>query len=299
MTKTALVTGAAGFTGRYIVAALRRNHYQVIALGIDQETVGDEWISCDLSDKTAVRAAVASLAPEFVIHLAAVSFVDHERDEDFYRTNVIGTNNLLQALSEGTKPRKVLLASSANVYGRSSEQPFTEETCPAPLNHYAASKLAMEHLARNWFDSLPIVITRPFNYTGPGQSEKFVVPKLVAHFRARATAIRLGNINVERDFTDVEDLIDAYMLLLNSDVRSEIVNICTGKTVSVSQIIADLNRIAGYEIHVEIDPDLVRSADILRLVGSNEKLARLTGFTPRRPFSETLRRMYEHPSHAE
>jgi nucleoside-diphosphate-sugar epimerase len=298
MTRIALVTGAAGFTGRYMVEALRQNQYRVVALGDFREEVGDEWISCDLTDQAQVHAAVAPLAPEFVVHLAAVSFVDHERDEDFYRTNVIGTNNLLRALSEGSKPRKILLASSANVYGRCAEQPFTENTCPAPVNHYAASKLAMEYLARNWFDSLPIVITRPFNYTGPGQSEKFVVPKLVAHFRSQETSVHLGNVTVERDFMDVDDLVEAYIRLLNSEVCSEVVNICTGNALSVSRIVEYLNQIAGYNIKVEIDVNLVRSTDIPKLVGSNDKLARLTGFTPRRSFFETLRRMYQHPGSA-
>ena len=118
MTRIALVTGAAGFTGRYVVEALRQKQYRVIALGSRPEEVGDEWISCDLTDQAQVRATVTPLAPEYVVHLAAVSFVGHDKEEDFYRTNVIGTSNLLSALSEGpSKPRKILLASSANVYG--------------------------------------------------------------------------------------------------------------------------------------------------------------------------------------
>lgn len=299
MTRIALVTGAAGFTGRYVVEALRQKQYRVIALGSRPEEVGDEWISCDLTDQAQVRATVTPLAPEYVVHLAAVSFVGHDKEEDFYRTNVIGTSNLLSALSEGSsKPRKILLASSANVYGRCAEQPFTEDACPAPVNHYAASKLAMEHLARNWFDCLPIVITRPFNYTGPGQSEKFIVPKLVAHFRARKNSIHLGNVTAERDFMDVDDLVEAYIRLLSSEACGEIVNICTGSTLSVSRIVEYLSEIAGYKIRVEIDPDLVRPADIPKLRGSSEKLARLTGFRPQRPFVETLRRMCKYPGDA-
>ena len=295
-TRIALVTGAAGFTGRYMVEALRQNQYRVVALGDSSDEVGDEWISCDLADEIKVHASVAALKPEFVVHLAAVSYVKHEREEDFYRTNVIGTNNLLRALSVGPKPRMILLASSANVYGRGGGQPFTENMCPAPVNHYGASKLAMEHLARNWFDSLPIVITRPFNYTGPGQSEQFIVPKLVAHFRAREASIHLGDTTVERDFMDIDDLVEAYIRLLNSEACSQIVNICTGNVLSVSQIVDYLNQMAGYKIDVKVDPNLVRSADIPRLVGSNDKLARLTGFKPHRTLLETLHRMYKDTS---
>ncbi len=292
MRGTALVTGAAGFTGKYLVDALRASGYRVIALGVGEGNVGDEWVPCDLTDAAAIAAAVRPFTPDVVVHLAAISFVDHGHDEDFYRTNVIGTVNLLRALSEGPKPRKVLVASSANVYGPTSGDPITENACPAPVNHYAASKLAMEHLVRTWFDKMPIVITRPFNYTGPGQNESFLVPKMVAHFCQRKNAIRLGNIHVERDFTDVEDLVEAYMRLLESKASSEIVNICTGKTVRLLEIFEQLSEIAGYRMEVVVDPDFVRSTDVLRLVGSNEKLRALTGFAPSRPFPETLRRMY-------
>ena len=150
----------------------------------------------------------------------------------------------------------------------------------------------MEHMVRTWFDRLPIVVTRPFNYTGPGQDERFVVPKIVSHYKRRAASIRLGDTRVERDFSDVEDLVEAYMRLLESDVRSEVVNICSGKPTSVAAIVAEMNAIAGYEIKVELEPTLVRNNDISRLAGSNKKLLRLIGFAPGIPIRETLVRMY-------
>jgi nucleoside-diphosphate-sugar epimerase len=288
----ALVTGAAGFTGRYVVRALQSKGFRVVGAGLGTGPASN-WISCDLTDTSAVNDAIAQVMPKVVVHLAGMAFVGDGHPEDFYRVNVFGTLNLLEALFRcERKPDRVLIASSANVYGNATGQELTEETCPAPVNHYAASKLAMEHLAKTWFDRLPIVITRPFNYTGPGQDERFVVPKIVGHYRRRAARIQLGDISVERDFSDVQDVVEAYMRLIESDVRSQIVNICTGRTVSVAGILASMKEIAGYEIHVQQDQELMRSSEISRLVGSNRKLLQLTGFVPCTFIQKTLKRMY-------
>ncbi len=288
---TALVTGAAGFTGKYVVAALARRGYRVVGIGIGAPT-GDDWIPCDLTNNAETRDNLSGINPDVVVHLAAIAFVGEGNPEDFYRVNVLGTMNLLEALeAAGGSLAKVLIPSSANVYGNNAAE-LTEDTCPAPVNHYAASKLAMEHMVRTWSDRLPIIITRPFNYTGPGQDERFVVPKIVSHYKRRASTIKLGDISVERDFSDVQDVVEAYMRLLQSDVRSETVNICRGSTVSVASILSEMNRIAGYEIKVEVQPELVRKNDIRRLVGSNQKLKSLTGFAPATPIRDILKRMY-------
>ncbi len=288
---TALVTGAAGFTGKYVVAALARRGYRVVGIGIGAPT-GDDWIPCDLTNNAETRDNLSGINPDVVVHLAAIAFVGEGNPEDFYRVNVLGTMNLLEALeAAGGSLAKVLIPSSANVYGNNAAE-LTEDTCPAPVNHYAASKLAMEHMVRTWSDRLPIIITRPFNYTGPGQDERFVVPKIVSHYKRRASTIKLGDISVERDFSDVEDVVEAYMRLLQSDVRSETVNICRGSTVSVASILSEMNSIAGYEIKVEVQPELVRKNDIRRLVGSNQKLKSLTGFAPATPIRDILKRMY-------
>jgi GDP-6-deoxy-D-talose 4-dehydrogenase len=290
--RTAVVTGAAGFTGRYMVGALKNNGFRVFGIGLGEPATSD-WVDCDLRDLLPTKRAVDSIRPDVVIHLAAMAFVADAHPEEFYRVNVFGTLNLLEALHAcDRKPSRVLIASSANVYGQASEEKLTETACPAPVNDYACSKLAMEHMAKTWFDRLPIVITRPFNYTGPGQDERFVVPKIVAHYRRRASVINLGDTRVERDFSDIEDVVEAYIRLIHTDVQSEIVNICRGDTISIAGILAEMNELSGYKIEVAVQPDLLRKSDIQRLVGDNTKLRNLTGFVPRTPIRETLRRMY-------
>jgi GDP-6-deoxy-D-talose 4-dehydrogenase len=291
-TKTALLTGAGGFTGRYMNAALRRRGYAVAGL----ESSGSS--PCDLTNAKETLQAVRAAKPDVVVHLAAVSFVGHGNAEDFYRVNVFGTLNLLEALAQlKSPPRRILIASSANVYGTPPIEVLDETVCPQPVNHYGSSKLAMEHIVRTWFDRLPIVITRPFNYTGPGQPDHFLIPKIVRHFRQRTPVIELGNIHVSRDFSDIEDVVAAYVALLESNVRSEIVNLCSGRGTALLEVIHTMNELAGYEIEVRVNPQFVRANEVPRLVGSNAKLRSLVQLPEPRPFSETLRRMYEEPAH--
>jgi nucleoside-diphosphate-sugar epimerase len=286
--ETALLTGASGFTGRYLEPALQARGYRVVRL----EPGGPN--PCDLTDPQAVEEVVLTAEPQLVIHLAAVTYVAHHDAEDFYRVNVLGTLNLLQALAELKRsPRRIVVASSANVYGTPKAEVLDESLCPAPVNHYAASKLAMEHMVRTWFDRLPILITRPFNYTGPGHAEHFLVPKIVKHFRERAPYIELGNLQVSRDYSDVEDVVSTYLALLESDARSEVINICRGRAIALLDIIEMMNDIAGYKIEVRVNPEFVRENEVPKLVGSTAKLRSLVAIPPPRPFIETLRRMYE------
>ncbi|HEY4932992.1 MAG TPA: NAD-dependent epimerase/dehydratase family protein [Terriglobales bacterium] len=286
---TVLLTGAAGFTGRYLRNALEGRGYKVVPLQFEGPN------PCDLTDRAATEAAVRDAQPDAVIHLAALSFVGHDHPEEFYRVNVFGTLNLLQALKGlDRSPQRVLVASSGNVYGTPDIEVLDESVCPAPVNHYANSKLAMEHMVRaNWFSRLPIVITRPFNYTGVGQANHFLIPKIVQHFRERAKFIELGNLNVFRDFSDVDDVVAAYVALLESDARSEIVNICSGRGIALLEVVRIMNHLAGYEIEVRVNPEFVRENEVPRLVGSNERLRSLAKLPASRPFAETLKRMYE------
>ena len=286
---TVLLTGAAGFTGHYLRKALEIRGYDVVPLQFEGPN------PCDLTDLAATESAVRDAQADAVVHLAALSFVGHDRPEEFYQVNVFGTLNLLQALAGLDRPpRRVLIASSGNVYGTPDIEVLDESVCPAPVNHYANSKLAMEHMVRaNWFSRLPIVITRPFNYTGPGQAKHFLIPKIVQHFRDRAAFIELGNLDVFRDFSDVDDVVAAYMALLESNVRSEIVNICSGQAIALLDVVRIMNQLAGYEIEVRVNPEFVRTNEVPRLVGSNAKLRRLVELPAPHPFGETLKRMYE------
>jgi nucleoside-diphosphate-sugar epimerase len=290
--KTALVTGAAGFTGRHTTLALRERGYKVVGFA-ERRIEGTHLIACDLTNASATKLAVHRAKPDLVVHLAAVSFVGHDEPLAYYRVNLFGTLNLLVALAGlEVAPSKVLIASSANVYGTPALDLIDESVCPAPVNHYATSKLAMEHMVRTWFDRLPIVITRAFNYTGPGQSEQFLIPKIVEHFRRRAPVIELGNLEVSRDFCDVEEVVAAYILLLESSVQSEIVNVCSGRAIALREVLSMMGSLAGYQIEVRVNPDFVRQNEIQRLVGDNTKLKHLVRFAPSQPFLETLRRMY-------
>lgn len=259
-----LLTGGAGFTGR---------HFAELARSIGHEVVP---LAADLNDREALQRQVLETAPDAVVHLAAISFVGHADDNAFYAVNAIGTMNLLAALAQLPQaPRRVLLASSANVYGNCEASPIAESQPPAPVNHYAMSKLAMEYISRTYADRLPLVITRPFNYTGPGQAVNFVIPKLVDHFVRRAPVIALGNLHVEREFNDVQMVCDVYLQLLQYGEPGETYNICSGRPYTLRHVIDTLTHISGHQIEVVVNPDFVRSNEVHRLCGNPIKLQTL------------------------
>lgn len=272
-----LLTGAAGFTGVFFKSAAEAAGHQVVAL------------HADLTDRASVAAEVLQAAPDAVVHLAAISFVGHADDKVFYGVNVVGTMNLLAGLAGLTvKPSKVLLASSANVYGNCDASPIAEGQAPAPVNHYAMSKLAMEHMAWTYLDRLPIVIARPFNYTGPGQAPQFLIPKLVSHFARRAPAIELGNLHVEREFNDVRMVSDAYLALLAHGVPGEVYNVCSGMPYTLQHVIGVLSGITGLTMDVNVNPAFVRVNELHCLCGSPEKLLACVGSLQQFNLCDTL-----------
>lgn len=285
-----LVTGLGGFTGRYVGAELETAGFAVFPLGPAREGHRVDLLNADV-----VREAVRRIRPEAVIHLAGIAFAAHGDAEALYRTNIVGTRNLLSALAHLPElPSMVVLASSAHVYGNAvDEKPLDESSKVHPVSDYAISKLAMEYMARTWSDRLPVLITRPFNYTGVGQDMNFLVPKIVEHFRRGERRIELGNIDVWREFMDVRVVAWIYRRLLETVGSGDLFNICTGASYSLREILAAMARIAGYEIEVAMNPAFVRNNEIRRLEGDATRLNARVGDPPNYTLMETLGWMYQ------
>lgn len=285
----ALITGLRGFTGEYLARELEACGYEVFGTAFGNEAVDDHVFYVDLCDRDAVSELVNAIRPDIVAHLAAISFVPHGNIEDMYRINVVGSRNLLEALaSMPHAPHCVLLASSSNVYGNVSVDAISETVEPLPGNDYAISKLAMEHVARLWQDKLPIVITRSFNYTGIGQGEHFLVPKIVKHFNAGARQIELGNIDIARDFSDVRTVAKIYSELLRVAPSGKTFNVCSGSAHTLRDIISMAQDLCGYKIDVQVNPMFVRENEIKKLVGSTSKLRKQIGDWRAIPLRDTL-----------
>lgn len=294
-----LITGADGFTGRYLAMALHEAGYEVHGL-VHKPVAGNvAGVSAlhvaDLCDAVRLAEVVRDVQPHKVAHLAAIAFVAHGDVEAIYRTNLMGTRNLLEALVQSKLPLDaVLLASSANVYGNSVEGVLDESTPPAPANDYAVSKLAMEYVARLYAERLPLVITRPFNYTGVGQAESFLIPKIVNHVRRCAPVIELGNLHVARDFSDVRTVVQYYRRLLESPAAlGETFNVCSGLAYTLDEVLAMVRTIAGYDFEVSVNPAFVRANEVKKLIGSRAKLEAAVGVVPDIALVDTLRWMIE------
>ena len=294
MKKRALITGLDGFTGRYLAGELEAGGYRVFGTVLGVEPKGPDQIAVDLCDRAGLGRVVAEIRPDVVAHLAAISFVAHGDAESIYRVNVVGTRNLLEALAGlERRPRAVLLASSANIYGNAAVDLIDESVPASPANDYAVSKLAMEYMASLWVDRLPIVIARPFNYTGVGQEPQFLLPKIVGHFQRGEKVIELGNMDVERDFSDVRMVAKAYAALLDRLPAGRVFNVSSGNAYSLRNVLALMGEIAGYEIEARVNPAFVRANEVKRLCGDATRLRNAIGGLDVIPLRETLRWMYE------
>lgn len=300
--KRILVTGAEGFTGRYLAAALHDAGHEVhgVARVRPPEAIAGLSVQhqCDLNDAARLTDLVHQIRPQHAVHLAAITFVAHGDVAAIYNTNIVGTRNLLEALLRAGAPlESVLLASSANIYGNGTEGTLTESSPAAPANDYAISKLAMEHVAQLYRDRLPIVISRPFNYTGVGQGENFLLPKIVAHARRGASLIELGNLDVARDFSDVRTVVEAYMRLLQTPAAiGQTFNVCSGKACTLTEVLDLTSQISGRRMEVRVNPAFVRQNEVKTLVGSRARLDGCVGRLRSIDLRDTLRWMIEFPS---
>jgi nucleoside-diphosphate-sugar epimerase len=290
--KKVLITGIDSFTGKHLSSYLKDSGYEVY--GTSMIDSAKDIYRCDITKKDDIKALFEMIIPNFIIHLAGISFTAHSDSEAFYKVNTIGTINILETMIDlGLDPDKIILASSATIYGNQGLEILDETLCPLPTNHYGASKYAMECLARNYFDKLNIIITRPFNYVGIGQAKHFLIPKIVEHFKDKKESIELGNLDVTREFNDIGFVCEVYKRLLVVDDSSKILNICSSRGVKLLDIIDDMNNISGYDIKVEVNPEFVRKDEIKTLIGSHKELFDLIGEVPQVDLKETLKKLYE------
>ena len=294
-----LITGADGFTGRYLAHTLHEAGHEVHGLVQHAVPGGVHGVSvchvADLSDAQALAQVVKAVQPDKVAHLAAIAFVAHGDATAMYNTNLVGTRNLLEALATSQSPlTAVLLASSANIYGNALEGCLDEQTPPAPANDYAVSKLAMEYMAALYAQRLPLVVVRPFNYTGIGQAESFLIPKIVSHVRRRAPLLELGNLEVARDFSDVRNVVQLYHRLLDSPAAvGQTFNVCSGTAYTLTEVIQMAKDISGHDFEVRVNPDFVRPNEVKRLLGNRSKLDGVVGTVAEIALQDTLRWMLE------
>ena len=299
------ITGATGFAGRHLMAALPHSEYIVYGTSYPQPPHPGEKsiVHLDVRAERGVFEAVQQARPDWVFHLAAVSNVGASwaRKRDTLETNVMGTFHLLEALKKFSPGARVLFVSSSDIYGFSEGGPgdrpkaFAEDDPFCLVSPYALSKFNGELLAGFYSrcEGLDIVIARPFPHTGPGQSADFVCSDWARQViqierGSQEAVIRVGNLEAQRDFTDVRDTVRAYVLLLQEGGKGEVYNICTGRGAALRDVLGALVSSASRNVRVEQDPERLRKVDIPSLVGDNRKIRKETGWEPQIPLQKTL-----------
>jgi len=288
----AFVTGADGFVGRHLTAHLR--------------SVGDEVVALkagvDVADTSALTEAMATAEPDVVYHLAGWAHVGDSWNDpvEVVRVNVGGTAAVMEAAQRSGSPR-VLVVGSADAYGafEPEELPLTEDVPLRPVSPYGASKAAAEVVAvQAWRGrGVPVVLTRSFNHSGPGQSPGFVVPALARRMLealgSGGAQVRVGNLEARRDLLDVADVVRAYRLLALGGEPGGAYNVCSGEAVAMADVAARLAEIVGGEVELVIDPTLVRPVDVPVVVGSPGRLSTATGWEREVTLDSMLRRVVE------
>jgi GDP-4-dehydro-6-deoxy-D-mannose reductase len=281
--RRAFVTGGSGFAGRHL-------------LGLIPDAVAPTRGELDLLDSAAVRAAVGRARPDAVFHLAALASVGRSwrAPTETLTANLTMTVNLLEAVRLEAPGAVVLVASSGEVYGPPERLPVTEDAPLRPQNPYAVSKAACDLLAGQYADSfdMRVVRTRAFNHAGPGQGPEYVLGTLtrqVAEAEATGAAevvIRTGNPDSARDFTDVRDVVRAY--LAAAELPPGVYNVCSGHATSVRSLVELVRRATHLRVRHEVDPDRLRAHDVPELRGSVERLREASGWTPEIPLERTV-----------
>jgi GDP-4-dehydro-6-deoxy-D-mannose reductase len=296
------VTGAGGFVGRWLCRELEGGDHEVAA------GASADGGRLEIRDADAVRKALHDARPEAIVHLAAISSAPDAaaRPDEAFAVTVGGTVNLLEAALGLTEPPHVLVVGSSEVYGDPdpSTLPLSEDAPLRPRKPYALSKVAQESVALAYAArfGLSLAVVRPFNHTGPGQRDAFVVPaiarRVLALRQGRADDIPVGNVDVRRDFSDVRDVTRAYRLLLEAlangrvEPGGQVLNVASGESIAIRRVVELLAQAAGVDAVMRTDPALVRQGDPVEIRGDPSTLRHLTGWRSRISLTDTLRDVF-------
>ena len=307
-----LVTGAEGFVGGYVLDALLAQGHEVFG-GSLRDVAADapgtgagegniRWLELDVTDSALLPAVIREVRPEWVVHLAAQSSVRRSLDEPVqtWEVNATGTLRLVTALWDVAPSARVLIVSSAEVYGAvpPDQQPISEARLLAPTTPYGASKAAAEMAALQMAArGLRVIVARSFNHTGRGQSASFALPGFARQLKAIArgdgeACLGVGNLDVRRDFLDVRDVVAAYLLLLERGLSGTVYNVCSGSAPTLRELVERLIAIAGGHAEIRVEPHRLRAADIPVLQGDCRRLREL-GWEPRHSTTDMLAALYE------
>lgn len=279
-----LITGIEGFTGKFLSGYLSKAGFDIINL------------ESNLLDPHSILHELKIKKPDYIIHLAGISSIDDKKINEMYLTHILGSRNLLSCLEASKlEIRNIFLASSANLYKSSGEEKINENSKIELKNDYAISKFAMENMAKLWLKKIPITILRFFNYTGPGQAKKFLIPKIISHFQENRKTIELGNVEVYREYNDIRNICEIYEKLINCSIPTgEILNVCTGNCYSISEIIKLVSSITNTEIEVIKNNAYIRENEPKYLRGDPKKLLSYIGEIKPISLKETLSFMLEY-----
>jgi GDP-4-dehydro-6-deoxy-D-mannose reductase len=301
------ISGATGFVGHHLTDFLSSSEYTIYGTSFPHPPPPSEKniYFLDIREEEAVFRAIEKTKPHWIFHFAAVSNVRHswEMRKETLETNLMGTFFFFEAVRKHCPQSRILFISSSDIYGGMTleEEPLKEEDSFQVLSPYSFSKVSGELLSRfyNQVEELDVVIARSFPHTGPGQNPDFVCSdwaRQIARIEENLSqpVIRVGNIEVKRDFSDVRDVVQAYFLLLKKGKRGEVYNVCSEKAVSLKEILDILLSNSSPGIAVEADPRKFRKADISLLVGNSQKIRKDTGWKPEIPLEKTLLDLLEY-----
>ncbi len=297
------VTGSEGFVGQHLVDLLKKDHF-VIGLSRQEKLEPKEnieYINGDILDSSLIPQILEKYRPEAIIHLAAIAVTWSKDYEQLFSINFMGTLNIFESVlkvkEKSDYDPKVIYVSTADVYGKTtSPENITEDAPFFPINHYAVSKVAADRLSYQYSQTkkLKVAIARPFNHAGPVQKKGFFVPDMASQIAGLEKSpdkneLFVGNLQSQKDFLDVRDVVKAYKALIESDFKSgEAYNISSGKAIKFEDLLNTLLKLSSKKITVKQDPERMRSSEIPLLVGNNTKFTNLTGWHPEYSIEQTL-----------